>query len=211
VKGKRKTQQNIHAQTVKAFPRIPAAAVLPRRTKSSLHARIFLATRARAGLSPTAKCLCFADCLMRTQIPFRLLSLATLSILTGCASLHTVNVQEDAALAGASVVVDVVPETGKGPNLETCSVRDYWRPGSSLRQAGAATTLRFGQGQSQTQSVTKSWQSMGAKKVVVLADLPGVFQDLPGDSDPRRKIIPVGKSATVTVRITPSGLSVDSN
>jgi hypothetical protein len=34
---------------------------------------------------------------------------------------------------------------------------------------------------------------------------------LPGDSDPRRKIIPVGKSATVTVRITPSGLSVESN
>ncbi|HEY2342868.1 MAG TPA: hypothetical protein VGH90_07560, partial [Chthoniobacteraceae bacterium] len=128
-----------------------------------------------------------------------------------CASLKTVNVQADSALAGASVTVDVVAETDKNAAIETVPVREYWRSGANVRQPALTTTLRFGTGQQSAPAVTKDWQKIGAKKVVVLADLPGVFQDQPGDADPRRKIIPVAKSATVTVRITPSGLSVDSN
>ncbi len=146
---------------------------------------------------------------MRIKSSFQLLACAAIVVLTGCTTLKTVNVQEDASLAGASVTVDVIPVTAKNGNVETCSVRDYWRPGSPLRQSAGVTTLRFGAGQPSTQTVTKSWQSMGATKVAVLADLPGVFQDMPGDSDPRRKTIPVGKSATVTVRLSPSGISVE--
>jgi hypothetical protein len=150
---------------------------------------------------------------MKTQILSRSLSLASVSLglclITGCSTLKTINVSQDAALAGASVAVDIVPETDKNAAIETCSVRDYWKPGSALRH-GQVATLRFGQGQPATQSVTKNWQALGAKKVVVLADLPGVFQDAPGDADARRKIIPVGKAATVTVRVSPTGLSVES-
>lgn len=146
---------------------------------------------------------------MKLQTLLALGSCTTLALFAGCSSLRTVNVNEDAALAGASVPVDIVPITAQNAAVETAPVREYWRPGSPLRKPGVATTLRFGSGQSQAQSVSKNWQSLGAKKVVVIADLPGVFQDLPGDSDPRRKTIPVGKAATVTVRLTPSGLSVE--
>ena len=141
--------------------------------------------------------------------PILLVASLSIGLLTGCSSLRTVNIQEDAALAGASVNVDVIPETAGNAPIESVPVHQYFR-GSALRNSPGITHLRFGVGQPASQSVTKDWQKLGAKKVVVIADLPGVFQDLPGDSDPRRKIIPVGKSATVTVRLSPSGLVVDS-
>lgn len=147
---------------------------------------------------------------MKLQALPSLIAATALLVFSGCASLKTVNVRQDAGLASASVTVDVIPITDKNASLENASVREYWRPGSALRHGAGATSLRFGVGQPDTQSVSKSWKAIGAKKVLVIADLPGVFQDLPGDSDPRRKSISVGRSATVTVRISPSGLTVES-
>jgi hypothetical protein len=147
---------------------------------------------------------------MKTQARLLLFCSAALLAMAGCTSLKTVNVRQDAALSGASVAVDVVAITTQNANLETASVRDYWRPGSGLRKPENASTLRFGVGQPDAQSVSKNWKALGAKKVIVFADLPGVFADLPGDADPRRKSISVGKSATVTVRMSPSGLTVES-
>ena len=134
----------------------------------------------------------------------------SLALLGGCSSLKTVNVIQDPALSGASVAVDVVAVNEQNKALETLAVREYWRNPSGVRGNGAFTTLRFGQGQPNEQTVTKNWQSGGAKKVLVIADLPGVFADGVGSSDPRRRLIPVQKAAVVTIRVTPSGLSVDS-
>ena len=42
---------------------------------------------------------------------------------------------------------------------------------------------------------------------MVIADLPGVFSDLPGDQDARRKILPIAsKSTTATITVDKAGL-----
>jgi len=135
--------------------------------------------------------------------------LSSVVLLGGCASLRTVNVAADPAMSGASVTVDVIPVTAASAGVETVSVHDYWEPGNPLRKSIAHETLQFGAGQPATQSVTKDWSSLHAKKVAVLADLPGVFQDAPGDADARRKVIPVKNAKTVNVRITSFGLLVE--
>ena len=147
---------------------------------------------------------------MKTTTFLKFASLVSLSALAvGCSSLRTVKVTNDPSMAGASVAVDVVPVTQNTAAVEYCSVRDYWTPGNAIRQAAPHNTLRFGAGQPDVQMASKDWKSLGATKVAVLADLPGVFQDMPGDADPRRKLIPVGKNDTVSVRITPTGLMVE--
>lgn len=128
---------------------------------------------------------------------------------TGCTSLKTVKVTQDAGLSGASVTVDLIAVNNKNNAVETSSIREYWQNGAALRQGATYTTLRFGQGQEHAQSVTKDWRALGATKVVVIADLPGVFAEGVGANDARRKVIPVAKASVVTVRVTPVGLSVD--
>ena len=144
---------------------------------------------------------------MKTLLILPMLSVAIL--LGGCASLHTVNVATDPTMAGASVTVDVIPVTDASAAVETVSVHDYWEPGNPLRKSVAHDTLQFGAGQPTTQAVTKDWKSLHAKKVAVLADLPGVFQDAPGDADARRKTLPVKNAEKVNIRITSSGLLVE--
>ena len=150
---------------------------------------------------------------MKSTSLFNFLSVVSLfsaaALVTGCASLRTVKVSNDPGMAGASVAVDVVPVTQNTAAVEVCSVRDYWTPGNPIRQGAPHDTLRFGSGQPDVQSVSKDWKALGATKVAVLADLPGVFQDMPGDADPRRKLILVNKNDTVSVRITPAGLLVE--
>ena len=133
--------------------------------------------------------------------------LSTFVLVGGCTSLKTVNVATDPTMAGASVTVDVIPIVASSAAVETISVRDYWD--SPLRKTIAHETLRFGSGQPATQTVTKGWQAVSAKKVAVLADLPGVFQDAPGEADARRKIVTVKSANAVNVRITSSGLFVE--
>ena len=42
---------------------------------------------------------------------------------------------------------------------------------------------------------------------MVIADLPGVFADLPGDADQRRKLIPIaGKATSATIVVDRAGL-----
>ena len=42
---------------------------------------------------------------------------------------------------------------------------------------------------------------------MVIADLPGVFADQPGDADARRKFLPMSsKSTTATITVDKSGL-----
>ena len=135
--------------------------------------------------------------------------LVAAALTTGCSSLRTVKVSNDPAMAGASVAVDVIAVTPATASVEACSVHDYWQPGNPIRSNTPHETLRFGTGQPDTQSVSQDWKAQGATKVAVLADLPGVFQDMPGDADPRRKLIPVAKNDTVSIRITPTGLMVE--
>lgn len=130
-------------------------------------------------------------------------------LFSSCSTLKTVNVTQDAGLVGASVAVDLVAVNDKNHAVETSSIRDYWQNGASLRGGLPSVSLRFGQGQDRSQTVNKDWAAAGATKVVVIADLPGVFVEGAGANDPRRKVIPVSKASIVTVRVTPVGLSVE--
>ncbi len=136
-----------------------------------------------------------------------------LSLLTGCSSsLRTVNLQGSPTVTAASVQVDVV---GIGPSNQTLKllpVPKYWAGGNAQAKADAKS-FRFGPNSPQTYTIGpddpiwKHWSAIGAKEVMVIADLPGVFSDLPGDSDQRRKLIPIaGKATSATIVVDRAGL-----
>jgi hypothetical protein len=136
-----------------------------------------------------------------------------LALLTGCSSeLSQVTLQGSPSVAAASVLVDVV---GIGPNsqgLKLLPVSRYWEGGSAPTKADAKS-FRFGPNSPQSYTIApsdpiwKHWHDIGATEVMVVADLPGVFPDLPGDADARRKILPISsKSTTATIVVDRSGL-----
>lgn len=136
-----------------------------------------------------------------------------LVLLTGCSSsLTTVNLQGSASVASSSVLVDVVGIGPSNQGLKLSPVSQYWRGGPAQAKADAKS-FRFGPNSPQVYTIAagdpiwKHWQSIGAKEVMVIADLPGVFPDLPGDSDARRKILPINsKSTSATIVVDKSGL-----
>ena len=115
-------------------------------------------------------------------------------------------------MASSSVLVDVV---GIGPNnqaLKGTPVSRYWQ-GGSAQAKGDSKSFRFGPNSPQSYTlgpndpIWKHWHDIGATEVMVIADLPGVFADAPGDADARRKLLPMSsKSPTATITVDKSGL-----
>ena len=143
----------------------------------------------------------------------------TLGLFTSCAQLQEVKVATAPSLRSASVQVDVVGVTASNHNaVEGVPVSKYFQSGNAVRQGVRSKSMRFGDNQPSTQVITKddpiwqSWLNDKAVSIVVLADIPGVFDDLPGDADPRRKILPLsGKEApkgAVQIEVTQGGLQV---
>lgn len=138
---------------------------------------------------------------------------AGVSLLTGCSSgLNTVNLQGSSSVTAASVQVDVVGLNANNQALKALPVPQYWR-GANAQYKADAKSFRFGPNSPQTYTVASTdpiwqhWKSEGVKEVMVIADLPGVFADLPGDADQRRKIIPVaGKVPVATIVVDKTGL-----
>ena len=111
-----------------------------------------------------------------------------LSLLTGCSSsLKTVNLQGSPTVTAASVQVDVVGIGASNQSLKLLPVPKYWQSGGGKADA---KSFRFGPNSPQTYTVAasdpiwKHWHDIGAKEIMVIADLPGVFADLPGDCRP---------------------------
>ena len=140
---------------------------------------------------------------------------AGLSLLAGCSSpLNTVNLQGSASVAAASVQVDVVGLNANNQTLKAIPVPQYWR-GTSAQYKADTKSFRFGPNSPQTYTIAasdpiwKHWADTGATDVMVIADLPGVFADMPGDADQRRKIIPIhskSKTTTATIVVDKTGL-----
>ena len=99
---------------------------------------------------------------------------------------------------------------------ETMSMTDYWTPPENqLRKSAKAYThvIKFGQGPCEILLAKKdpiqgAWKSRKAEYLFVLADLRGIFSDLPGNADARRLILPAvgsddwGKlTKTIDIRI----------
>ena len=137
------------------------------------------------------------------------------SLLTGCSThLSTVNLQGSASVAAASVQVDVVGLNPGNQTLKAIPVPQYWR-GANAQYKADTKSFRFGPNSPQTYTIApgdpiwKHWADTGATEVMVIADLPGVFSDLPGDADQRRKTIPISsksKSTSATIVVDKTGL-----
>jgi len=99
---------------------------------------------------------------------------------------------------------------------ETMSMTDYWTPPENqLRKSAKAYThvIKFGQGPceialAKNNPIQSIWKSRKAEYLFVLADLRGIFSDLPGNADARRLILPaVGSedwgrlTKTINIRI----------
>ncbi|MFH0879675.1 MAG: hypothetical protein V2A34_08180 [Lentisphaerota bacterium] len=101
-----------------------------------------------------------------------------------------------------SVEVDIIGVSAEEEHLwETYSMTAYWSPGDRLRSDAHKIVMRFGDGLpiSQTlganNSIWRAWRRNGAVTLFILADLPGAYSDQSGDTDPRRKILPLKKTA----------------
>lgn len=117
--------------------------------------------------------------------------------------MQTLQITAEGGLAASSIQVDVVPDS---PGIQTVPVSQYFLPGNPIRTGNAsrAKSIRFGQGQPSTQSVSAS--GLGGT-AVVLAQLPGARSDASGDGDSRRKTIPLsgklpsGEKVTSVLRV----------
>lgn len=85
---------------------------------------------------------------------------------------------------------------------DTMSMTDYWQPENPLRKSAEKYTyvIHFGQGPCKATLDKKDpmvgvWKDRQAEYLLVLADLPGVFQDLEGNADARRLQLPALDSA----------------
>jgi hypothetical protein len=132
------------------------------------------------------------------MFPTRLVICAvSCALLPACSSLQTVKVSASPEMAAASIRVDVTASTQA---VQGVSVREYWQPGSPAR-SGDYSTLHFGPARSAKQEVSK--KKWGAKKVMVIADLPGVH----GDSDSKIEI-PVSGKKVANIEVTSAGLKL---
>lgn len=99
---------------------------------------------------------------------------------------------------------------------ETMSMTDYWTPPENqLRKSAKAYThvIKFGQGPceialAKNDPIRGIWKSRKVEYLFVLADLRGIFSDLPGNADARRLMLPaVGSedwgrlTKTINIRI----------
>jgi len=84
---------------------------------------------------------------------------------------------------------------------ETYSMTQYWNPGDERRESVDSYKMIFDPSKPDAQTLTKTdphwdqWLSKsggGEMQLYVLALLPGIYDDLPGDKDPRRQILPLG-------------------
>ena len=124
------------------------------------------------------------------------LLLGVLALLPGCASVQTLQITAEGSIAASSVQVDVVPDS---PGVQSVPVSQYFLPGNAIRAGNNPRTVRFGQGQPATQTVSAS--GLGSKAVII-AQLPGGRSDAQGDADSRRKTIPLSGKLPSGEKIT---------
>jgi hypothetical protein len=126
-----------------------------------------------------------------------------ISLLPGGCSSRAVNIIAADDICKKSVEVHLVGVNRyEKDTWETMSMTDYWTPPENqLRKSAKAYTyvMRFGQGPCEIVLDTKNpihsvWKSRKAEYLFVLADLRGIFSDLPGNADARRLQLPAVSS-----------------
>jgi hypothetical protein len=125
-------------------------------------------------------------------------------------------------LKDSSVVVDVIAANQYDlERLKTYSINKYWSPGDSLRTDIPKTSFSFVSGKdldstlARTNVLWTQWKNAGVQYLVVVADLPGVFEEGKiGSQDPRRQLLPIcncywpAKTKDLTVEVQASGVRI---
>jgi hypothetical protein len=144
--------------------------------------------------------------MIRPAMALGLVALAALA--GGCQSPpYTIDVgidEKDSRLSQQSIEVNVIGvSAAELPTWEQMSMNSYWQPGSTLRPGQESHNetwrlMKFGEKDPRVQVVDKKdliWRHwLGQRKVthvVVLAYLPWITEDRPGDADQRRAILPL--------------------
>ena len=150
--------------------------------------------------------------LLKSQVIVLLL----VSLVAGGCS-RAVNIIADDNICKKSVEVHLVGVNRyEKDTWETMSMTNYWTPPENqLRKSAKAYThvVKFGQGPCEVvldkkDPIRRIWKSRKAEYLFVLADLRGIFSDLPGNADARRLRLPAVNSKdwgrltkTINVRI----------
>ncbi len=78
-------------------------------------------------------------------------------------------------------------------------ISKYFSPNDRLRSDADRYTMTFKNDDlgpktlEKGHAIWKEWTAKGAQWLYVIVNLPGIEQDQPGDSDPRRRILPLDK------------------
>lgn len=126
--------------------------------------------------------------------------LLAIILLTSCSP--SINVTATDSICKKSVEVHLIGINRlEKDRWETTSMSDYWAPGNILRESTVGQpymrVVRFGESQSCSvvikgnDPIRKIWKNKQAEHLVVLADLLGTFDDLPGNADARRLRLPI--------------------
>jgi hypothetical protein len=144
----------------------------------------------------------------------------------GPARAYAIEVSLADDLKSSSVIVDLVGiNKANLPRWESYPMGDYWKQNDPMRQDavknGTAKVLNFVSGQTNALTLPMKdplwdkWKSLGVTHVMVLADLPHPPSgSAPGDQDPRRHTLPLGKcvwrsgTSTLKVLVQRSGITV---
>lgn len=120
-----------------------------------------------------------------------------------------------------SVEVDAVGITSEEEiRWQNYSIDQYFEAGNRFRADAVRHTMRFSDSRhapvtlKQKDAVWKSWKKRGARKLVLVANLPGVWESKPGALDGRRLLLPLDSNkwgywmhdGTIKIAIKTSGL-----
>jgi hypothetical protein len=143
----------------------------------------------------------------------KVLALAALGVMSlmavGCscapAKLNVTVSLDDAMrqkLEARKIEVDIVALNSKqSDRWETYPMTKFWEPNDDLRESVDSYKMIFDPAKADPQTLAKSdphWAKWfansggGDMQLYVLALLPGLYDDAPGDKDPRRQILPLG-------------------
>ena len=144
---------------------------------------------------------------------------------TGCNSAsnlvlgsRTVNVIANEDICNKSVEVHLVGVNRfEKDQWETMSMTDYWEPENKMRKSARDYTyvIQFGQEPCEKtlaikEPIRKIWKKRKVEYLFVLADMPGLFDDMPGNADARRLRLPSPGSSCWGMRQRKINISIES-
>lgn len=160
--------------------------------------------------------------LMRCRILVLLIAALPLG---GCGSCRKIHVTAMDEVCKKSVELHLVGVNRfEKDTWHNMSVNEYWQPGSPWHEDAKGYTYKIQYGGQQPCKITippndpiaKIWKDRNAEHLFILGDLHGIFEDKPGNADPRRLMIPAPcskewkrKTKTIEIVVTNSNIRCD--